>query len=177
MSACGCVHLRGPPENPALVRFTVSSHSPNLRRNVCTTGLNEVCSARCIISPTPNTLLHGASGQTRASYAVTPVSCPPRKSRTGPRGPQLPPALSPRCSGYIQTFSSHEVWLKPSSKVALLPGGISGGLSGSLWWDRCPWLLLIFCPLLVTALLGLARSAQSYCGSESKGRGSGLQDL
>lgn len=34
-----------------------------------------------------------------------------------------------------------------------------------------------FCPLLITALLGPARSAQSYCESESKGRGSGLQDL
>lgn len=115
MSACGCVHLRGPPENPALVRFTVSSHSPNLRRNVCTTGLNEVCSARCIISPTPNTLLHGASGQTRASYAVTPVSCPPRKSRTGPRGPQLPPALSPRCLGARGSYRQDSLLLLPPS--------------------------------------------------------------
>ena len=89
MSACGCVHLRGPPENPALVRFMVSSQSPNLRRNVSTTGLNEVCSARCIIAPTPNILLHGASGQTRASYAVIPVSCPPRN-----RAAQAPVALS-----------------------------------------------------------------------------------
>lgn len=88
----GCAHLRGPPEDPALAHFTASSRAPNLRRDVSTTGLNEVCSARCIISPAPNTLLHGASGQTRASYAVIPVSvCPPRY-----RAAQAPVALSCR---------------------------------------------------------------------------------
>lgn len=81
------------------------------------------------------------------------------------------------CSGYVQTFSSHEAWLKPSSRVALLPGGISGGAVRKFMVGPVPLASLHFWPLLVTALLGPAGSAQSYCGPESKGRGSGLQDL
>ena len=104
--------------------------------------------------------------------------------------PRLP--LNPILPSWMRHGLCSEIWsLLWLHSDLQQPWGLAQALIQSspspwwhLWWTVRKFMVgqvllasLDFLSPFVTALLGLARSAQSYCGSESKGRGSGLQDL